>query len=54
MEQFLKLDLSSVPSSTTLATYFYGIDKKTFDINKQLQTESASLPVINFKCIRKN
>ena len=54
MKQFLKLDLSSVPSSTTLATYFYAIDKKTLDISKQLQTESASLPMINFRCIKIN
>ena len=50
MDQFLKLDLTSMPSSTTLATYFYAIDKKTFNIDKQLQTESASLPMINFEC----
>ena len=53
MEQFMKLDLSSVPSSTTLATYSYGINKKTFNIDKQLQTESASLPIINFECSSK-
>ena len=50
MKQFLKLDLSSMPSSTELATFFYAIDKQTFDIDKQLQTENASLPMINFKC----
>ena len=50
MDQFLKLDLTSMPSSTTLATYFYAIDKNTFNIDKQLQTESASLPMINFEC----
>ncbi|WP_440634903.1 hypothetical protein [Candidatus Pelagibacter sp. HIMB1746] len=54
MEQFLKLDLKSMPSSTTLATYFYGIDKKTFNIDKRLQTESASLPIINFTCEKIN
>jgi len=31
-------------------TYFYAIDKNTFNIDKQLQTESASLPMINFEC----
>ncbi len=50
MDQFLKLDLTSMPTTTKLATYFYSINKKTFNINKQLQTESASLPMINFKC----